>query len=904
MLENIVYVYNKHGDLIAQFDGDGSALNSDEIKNQMVSPTVHIETNGESSFTFQMLANSEKWQQIKDAENLFYVNGKYYTWLKENGIEYTGDDGVRLVKANLVETWYLLGRQYTQAYNCGLYCYAKASFYRFVPDGVQFRITSTGCSNPGNSISTALAWEQVSLWTPQDDKDRDITYTILKTDDYKPTNWENAPDGVFFSATSVSGSTMTVTLKSRVTQERTQMFTYVANGTYTVDVKPYPSKLTKVYVNSTIVTESNQTTNGVTSTIKTYETKDRDASVRTWNNSTGQFTITYNKASNETINSVSAVYDYGDLGDLQTTSTCTFAYGAEVLDEHTFVILPKSKTKYRLTIQGKSYNDSEVVDMRGVLMPRGSAGYALWAALKNTDWSIGICDVIAKNFDASIDYGVFNIESDQKDVLYIIQYIQELYGGILVFDSVNKLVHLRAENYDDYTAYEDDGFNTWTGYEFREGKNMLEQPTITYDNDIITRAYLLGYSGLNVKKVNGGKTYIEDFSYTDRVYSGYLEQELIYDTNDEGGMNQLLYWGKKELRKRCKPRRNFSFSVTDLRSVNGYEHEVFDINNIVRCYYKDSHDGTESYEDKRVILWEYNVFAPWECKVELGDKVANMRELFELIYRSTVNNPDANATGKISSTSVYFPFIGTGDSDLNGSLNGNLDNYLSLIMQKETANSNAISGLYIQVSDTSAYSELFAQYSSTTDRLISETYAGLKVYADKEISTLDAIVTGHYTEFNNFKVDTAAGFTAMQGKIDDNYVAMTNQFSQVNNAISGVRTYAETAANNAYSNAILYAGNLVDDGLAFVETSYDSSKKMSRVLLHVADQLSGVADIELRAGNWSGGTASGIFMKSIFNIELAGPHIAFNGFTDLKFSGGTVDFTGVQTITGVTANFA
>lgn len=864
--DSIVRVYDKKMNLIATFNGDTEGLSNEDMKNLMVAPTVHRETNGESYFTFQMLVNCEKWQLIKDPENIYELNDHFYTALNDGAYKFEGEGGVRVVNVQLVETWYLLDKKYTQAYNCGIYCYAKATFTGYTTDGATFRIQSTGCSNPSNTISNALAWSQVKLWSPKSDSGNDITYGILSSDEFKPKGWEDPPAGVFFTNFSVSGNTATVTIRARAKTQVQQNFDYSGN-TYRIDNLPYPATIESVYVNSTAETKE---TGSEGQKYTRYTTSNKSASYRYSN---GTITLTYSKASNETINSVIVTYSYYDLGTISSGATCTFAYGAEVVDEHTFAILPKANTKYKLTVNGVEYSDSQVKDSRGVVMPRGSGGYALWAALRDTGWSLGVCDVIAKGFDASIDYGCFNIESDMQDVLYNIQYIQELYGGILDWDSKNKVVNYRAENSDDYQAY-NDGFNAWTGYEFREGKNMTDQPQITWDNEIITKGYLLGYGNLNVKKVNNGKTYVENYSYTSDVYEGYLEQSLIYDTRDDGGMKQLLYWGKKELAKKCKPRVNITAFVTDIRTAEGYEHEVFDLNDVVRCYYKDSETGEETYEEKRITLWEYNAFALWDCTVEIGDKTQNLVEVFKLIYNTAIDQaPKTNASGQISSDEIvidvpdyedigldfefdfgdyeWVPGGPSGDGGGGGGFYGggygggygmSMGDYISLIARKTTDNSDAIAGLVLEATDLYAKAELFTRYQKVTEDMISDTYAGLTLYSDENTSALQLVVEGNYKELKKADEDTLkelgitsdtlkgeilrvetntnAGFQAQQTKNE----AFTRQFSELDRAISTVDgKLLETTRSLAYVETRVTANEASITSVAQLEKShYDS----------------------------------------------------------------------------------
>lgn len=332
----------------------------------------------------------------------------------------------------------------------------------------------------------------------------------------------------------------------------------------------------------------------------------------------------------------------------------------ESIDEHTVKLLPKSTES--LYVNGKYCSTSQIVDGRGVSMPRGSAGYALWAVLQDSGWSLGVCDVIDPDFNAANDWGCFNIETDMKDVLYNIQFIQQQYGGILVWDSKKKTVSLRSE------SVVGSDFNTWKGYSVRKGKNLKDNPTITWDNDLITRLYVLGQDNLNIKKVNDQMGYVEDHSYTDAIYVGYKQNQNIYGTSDNedddseqteyektagvDGQKALLYWGQEQVKKLARPRKSVSYSIVDIRGNTEAEfYEDFDINDIVKAYYVDSDTGEEVEEDLRIQHLQYNYFFPGtDSVIEVGDKIANEVEIFHEIYKAQkYENVKSNALKKVAS---------------------------------------------------------------------------------------------------------------------------------------------------------------------------------------------------------------------------------------------------------------
>lgn len=855
-IENVIYVYNKNKELLAVFGEEAQGINQTQtleglsekaMRELMVAPTVHIESNGASTFTFQMLANATKWQTIKDPENIYFVNGRYYTPMTENAYEYSGEDTVRLVTVTCVETWYLLQNKYKQAYNCSIYSQCKgtvgitAYHHGQFSRPIYFKGYKSDCSNLSKTISSNNAFQQVQNWASKDNDGNMISYRLIQDENAPKNVWIGAPQLVNITRlTNQTSSPFLFTLTNPVRPVmRVQIpienekldfnssnMTYQSfsimdalydyfqqrygNETLKINSSTYyivpPENLKSVEVNYT--TLRNEVTSDVDNSDKDKLEDSHTFTIYNQRTYTDKVDFTYSdgelkfkkpphfmaKDLDNTVSTTGSIYqgkyvnnetlfnylivefEFPNMGAFKNNSTLeyTLSYGAEVVDEHTFLILPKADKKYKLTINNISYEDSQVKDIRGTLLPRGSAGYAMWAALKDTDWQLGICDVVPKDFNPAIDYGTFNVETDMQDVLSIIHTIQSLYGGILDWDSERQILNYRAENSDNYVVYNDD-FNKWKGFQFREGKNFTDQPTIIYDNNIITKAYILGYGNLNIRKVNNGVSYITNNSYSKKEYEGYLKQELIYDTNDDSGQKQLLYWGKRELAKQCKPRMNISIQATDLRTVNGLEHEIFDINDIVQVHYRDSHDNTEHIELKRIIMWEYNVFAMWDCQVELGDKTQNEIELFKLIYNKSLRTPDTNGSGQISTNHVYLS--PTTDNYPN-SIGGNL-NWIS---QTTTKNSDAIAGLIIDTSSSYAYAQLFAEYQKRTNSAIKNAYSGLEFYADAR-SAHAKLESKYYTKdlVTNEISQTKAGLETLVNKeIADVKVYAEGQWKEIN----------------------------------------------------------------------------------------------------------------------------
>ena len=249
----------------------------------------------------------------------------------------------------------------------------------------------------------------------------------------------------------------------------------------------------------------------------------------------------------------------------------------------------------------------------------GTSGYALDALLYGTGWKTGICDV----------EGTFDLETDQVDIYENILKIQQIWGGILVFDSVNKIVHHRDET--KYLPY--------NGYEVRYRKNMQSLEKL-YNNKIVTRLCPLGEGGLNIKSVNNGSEWLTNFSYTDSVLEGIENNPDILDST------QLKAWGERKLKDLCKPRKELTVQAILLYQVEGYELETIELNHIVDVINFANIDG--DIEQLRVVSFDYGVWDYSDAVLELSDITLESTDIF----KKTVSASNSINNGTLNSNKV------------------------------------------------------------------------------------------------------------------------------------------------------------------------------------------------------------------------------------------------------------
>lgn len=301
-------------------------------------------------------------------------------------------------------------------------------------------------------------------------------------------------------------------------------------------------------------------------------------------------------------------------------------------------------------------NDGTVITP---VYPKGSSGYVLEALLYGTGWSVGVCDVfeseygkIVKDEEGNPVYLKYDFETDQLNIYDNILKVQELWGGILVFDSLNKIVHHRSEL--TYLPYD--------GYEVKYEKNM-ESLEKKYNNKIITKLCPLGEGGLNIASVNNNSIWLENYSYTDTV----LEQ--IENNPDITDPKQLKKWGERKLEELSKPSIELDVNVALLYQVEGYELEDVDLNDIVKVigYEKvfptllagentiigdDTIIGGVTAESLRVVEISYSVWDKTDATIKLSNITLETNDVFKKTITAT-NSINSGTLDASKVTSLY-----------------------------------------------------------------------------------------------------------------------------------------------------------------------------------------------------------------------------------------------------------
>lgn len=301
--------------------------------------------------------------------------------------------------------------------------------------------------------------------------------------------------------------------------------------------------------------------------------------------------------------------------------------------------------------------------------PKGSSGYALEGLLYGTGWTVGTCDIyeyqngeVVKDENDNPVYLKFDLETDQLNIYDNILKVQELWGGILVFDSVNKIVHHRNETI--YLPY--------NGYEVKYQKNMqsLEKK---YNNKIITKLCPLGEGGLNIKSVNNNSVWLENYSYTNTVLEGIENNPDITDSA------QLKKWGERKLEMLCKPSIELDVNIALFYQLEGYELETIDLNDIVDVI--NYNDVDRDYIQLRVVEFSYSLWDKSDATVKLSNITLDSTDIF----RQTVTATNSINDGTLDAARVITLYKGGQSVEKTMfNMDGKVEFTYSTLMQEDT----------------------------------------------------------------------------------------------------------------------------------------------------------------------------------------------------------------------------
>lgn len=324
--------------------------------------------------------------------------------------------------------------------------------------------------------------------------------------------------------------------------------------------------------------------------------------------------------------------------------------GFDHVDLHMVVLL--SKPKNPVVVNGETIEDAPYNP--------GTCNYLLWALTYESGWTLN------KELSVYEPDGLYDLETDQVSVLDNIRNVRDFFGGILIWDSINRTVAIVDEA----------KYRPYNGVRFAYKRN-LKSISKAIDREVYTKIYPRGENGLNIAAVNGDKEYLEDYSYTTEVL------EKVETNTDIADQDVLLAWGKRQLAKLSKPRISYEIEVS-LAKRQGIllQQKIPVCGEIAKVYDPEiSHDETE----QRIINVAYEFFTETALSLSVGSpKDTFERKLFEVFSSSAVSTRTIMGNGQIDARAMRVNNLSF-STEIENSTTSILENVKNVYLPTEVA---------------------------------------------------------------------------------------------------------------------------------------------------------------------------------------------------------------------------
>lgn len=205
--------------------------------------------------------------------------------------------------------------------------------------------------------------------------------------------------------------------------------------------------------------------------------------------------------------------------------------------------------------------------------------------------------------DSTLESKLRSVSADWKDVLSVIRDIEETWGGELMFDTENRVIHLLGKI----------GGDSGVNFYYEKNLKNIERQVDTYD--LITRIYPTGEGELDITTVNDGVPYLENREWVDKL--GLRRKVIPYKWKDKRYTVPLNLKedGRNMLDEMAKPKVSYTTEIRDLSELTGHEHESFNLGDVITAVDNDLF-GEEIVN--RVMRRKQDVRTPEKTVVELS----------------------------------------------------------------------------------------------------------------------------------------------------------------------------------------------------------------------------------------------------------------------------------------------
>lgn len=207
------------------------------------------------------------------------------------------------------------------------------------------------------------------------------------------------------------------------------------------------------------------------------------------------------------------------------------------------------------------------------------------------------------------------IEMDAPTPLEIVEQMQDTFGCAVRFDNIGKKVTLLyPEEVPLSNAYAVDTVNLRSAPLFK-GKS----------SDLYTRLYPLGKDDMGIAAVNGGKAYVENLSYTDKIICAVWKDERYTDAES------LREDAQKRVDAASQPERSWTLDIIDLKRINPAKWPDMDLSMFSKLRLVDSYKGFRA--DVQVREDKVYPYYPEKNEITVSTATKSVQKTLRTLYR-------------------------------------------------------------------------------------------------------------------------------------------------------------------------------------------------------------------------------------------------------------------------------
>ena len=207
----------------------------------------------------------------------------------------------------------------------------------------------------------------------------------------------------------------------------------------------------------------------------------------------------------------------------------------------------------------------------------------------------------------------------------------DVWGIEVKFDTHNKVITTQEKGGTDRGTY------------FMSDLNLKQLMHDSHTHKLITRVIPIGKDGLTIEKVNGGKNYISNHSYSNKVITGIWQSDRYTKAQD------LMDDAREYLAEMCVPYESYECKVSDLYRLEKNPNFEFNVGDVI--YLIDN--ITKKKIQQRIIKHTKNLTSPDKDTINLANKSMSFTDYYKRLQLiSNMTEQAIGSDGLISSGSI------------------------------------------------------------------------------------------------------------------------------------------------------------------------------------------------------------------------------------------------------------